>query len=356
MKRFVEGVARDQGGLFPAHLEDFIAEDNPVRVVDAFVDMLDLRTLGFASVDPQSTGRPGYHPGVLLKLYIYGYLNRVASSRHLECEAGRNVELMWLTGRLAPDHKTIADFRKNHGGAIQKVCAQFVVVCRDLGVLASGVVAVDGSKFKAVNSRGNNFTPTKTKRIEQAEAYILRYLTALERADRERDHQSDDALEAKTSRLKQKIEKLRQRIETLREMAEHVDATPGRQISLIDPDARAMASRGNGEHHLIIAHEVSNVGSDRAFVKTMGEKALNASGTKSIKVVADRGYYSRDEVLACTGTGITPYIPKTETSGGYKRGRFTNQDFRYDAEHHLIIAHEVSNQVCDHAKAGILKH
>jgi len=341
MKRFIEGVARDQGGLFPAHLEDFISEDNPVRAVDAFVDMLDLRDLGFAAVDPCATGRPGYHPGVLLKLYIYGYLNRIPSSRRLEREAGRNVELMWLTGRLAPDHKTIADFRKNHGEAIQKACAQFVVLCRGLGVLAGGVVAVDGSKFKAVNSRDNNFTPTKiAKRIEQAEAHILRYLTALERADRERDHQSDNALEAKTNRLQQKIEKLRQRIETLREMAGHVDAAPGRQISLSDPDARAMASRGNGtnvvgynvqiavdsEHHLIMAHEVSNVGSDRAFVKTMGEKALQASGNESIKVVADRGYYSRDEVLACTGTGVTPYIPMTETSGGYKRGRFTSQD------------------------------
>jgi transposase len=148
MKRFVEGVARDQGGLFAVHLEDFVDEDNPVRAVDAFVDKLDLRALGFDAVDPSATGRPGYHPAVLLKLYIYGYLNAVPSSRRLEREAGRNVELMWLTERLAPDHKTIADFRKDHGPAIQHACAQFVMLCRELGLFSKAIVAVDGSKFR----------------------------------------------------------------------------------------------------------------------------------------------------------------------------------------------------------------
>ena len=153
MKRFVEGEARDQGGLFPAHLEDFVGENNPVRAVDAFVEMLDLRELGFSSVDPKATGRPSYHPAILLKLYVYGYLNAIPSSRRLEREAGRNVELMWLTGRLAPDHKTIADFRKDHGRAIQQTCAQFVGLCRELGLFTKAIVALDGSKFKAVNRR-----------------------------------------------------------------------------------------------------------------------------------------------------------------------------------------------------------
>jgi transposase len=344
MKRFVEGVARDQGGLFPAHLEDFVDEDNPVRAVDAFVDKLDLRALGFEAVDPSATGRPGYHPAVLLKLYIYGYLNAVPSSRRLEREAGRNVELMWLTGRLAPDHKTIADFRKDHGAAIQQACAQFVMLCRELGLFSKAIVAVDGSKFKAVNSRDNNFTANKVeKRIEQTEVHIARYLTALERADR----QGGEIAEEKTPRLKEKIERLRQRVEDLRAMGEALKAAPGGQVSLTDPDARAMSSRGKGtdvvgynvqlavdaEHHLILAHEVTNIGNDRAQLVSMGEKARDASGHASITVLADRGYYSGDQIVACDGTGVEPIVPKTETSGGALRGRFTIQDFIYDPEH-----------------------
>jgi transposase len=344
MKRFVEGVARDQGGLFPAHLEDFIDEDNPVRAVDAFVDKLDLRALGFEAVDPSATGRPGYHPAVLLKLYIYGYLNAVPSSRRLEREAGRNVELMWLTERLAPDHKTIADFRKDHGAAIQRACAQFVMLCRELGLFSKAIVAVDGSKFKAVNSRDNNFTANKVeKRIEQTEVHIARYLTALERADR----QGGEIAEEKTPRLKEKIERLRQRVEDLRAMGEALKAAPGGQVSLTDPDARAMSSRGKGtdivgynvqiavdaEHHLILAHEVTNIGNDRAQLVSMGEKAREASGHASITVLADRGYYSGDQIVACDGTGVEPIVPKTETSGGAFRGRFTIQDFIYDREH-----------------------
>jgi transposase len=344
MKRFVEGMARDQGGLFPVHLEDFVDEDNPVRAVDVFVDKLDLRALGFDAVDPCATGRPGYHPAVLLKLYIYGYLNAVPSSRRLEREAGRNVELMWLTERLAPDHKTIADFRKDHGPAIQQACAQFVMLCRELGLFSKAIAAVDGSKFKAVNSRDNNFTANKVeKRIEQAELHIARYLTALERADR----QGGEIAEEKAPRLKEKIERLRQRIDDLRAMGETLKAAPGGQISLTDPDARAMSSHGKGtdvvgynvqiavdaEHHLILAHEVTNIGSDRAQLASIGEKARDASGHASITVLADRGYYSGDQIVACEGTGVEPIVPKTETSGGALRGRFTIQDFIYDPEH-----------------------
>jgi len=308
------------------------------------VDKLDLRALGFEAVDPSATGRPGYHPAVLLKLYIYGYLNAVPSSRRLEREAGRNVELMWLTERLAPDHKTIADFRKDHGAAIQQACAQFVMLCRELGLFSKAIVAVDGSKFKAVNSRDNNFTANKVeKRIEQAEVHIARYLTALERADR----QGGEVGEEKTPRLKEKIERLRQRIEDLRAMGETLKAAPGGQVSLTDPDARAMSSHGKGtdvvgynvqiavdtEHHLILAHEVTNIGNDRAQLASMGEKARDASGHASITVLADRGYYSGDQIVACDGTGVAPIVPKTETSGGALRGRFTIQDFIYDHEH-----------------------
>jgi transposase len=175
MKRFVEGTDRGQSTLFPEYLEDWIGEDNPVRVIDAFVEELDLAELGFDGVDPEVTGRPSYHPSVLLKLYIYGYLNRVQSSRRLEREAGHNVEVMWLSGRLVPDHKTIADFRKDNSTAIRKVCAQFIALCRAMGLLTQASVAIDGSKFKAVNNRDKNFTRAKMeRRMAQIEESVAR--------------------------------------------------------------------------------------------------------------------------------------------------------------------------------------
>src|SRR5690348_11963347 len=188
MKRFVEGVDRGQSTLFPECLDDWIDENNPVRVIDAFVDTLDLAELGFEGVEPAETGRPSYHPSALLKLYVYGYLNRVQSSRRLEREAGRNVEVMWLLGRLVPDHKTVADFRKDNGRAIRKVCARFVELCREMGLLAKASVAIDGSKFKAVNNRGRNFTRAKVERRRaQLEESVARYLSQLDTADR-RNH------------------------------------------------------------------------------------------------------------------------------------------------------------------------
>ena len=200
MRRFVEGQDRGQITLFPDCLEDWIGEDNPVRVIDAFVDELDLADLGFGGVDPEATGRPAYHPSVLLKLYIYGYLNRVQSSRRLEREAGRNVEVMWLTGRLVPDHKTIADFRKDNGPAIRKVCAQFVALCREIGLLTQASVAIDGSKFKAVNNRDKNFTRAKMeRRLAQVEESVARYLSQLDTADLQ---EPSEVLAAKTAHLK----------------------------------------------------------------------------------------------------------------------------------------------------------
>ena len=204
MRRFVEGIDRGQATLFPDCLADWIDENNPVRVIDAFVDKLDLSRLGFEGVAPEATGR--YHPAVLLKLYIYGYLNRVQSSRRLEREAGRNVEVMWLTGRLAPDHKTIADFRKDNGPAIRKVCARFVGLCRELGLLMTASVAIDGSKFKAVNNRDKNFTRAKmARRLAQIEESVARYLSQLDTADLQ---EPSEALAAKTTHLKEKLTKL----------------------------------------------------------------------------------------------------------------------------------------------------
>src|SRR5499425_667796 len=180
MKRFIEGEARSQATLLPEYLDDYIAEDNPVRAVDAFVEELDFKALGFEGADPAITGRPAYHPAVLLKIYIYGYLNRIASTRRLEREAQRNVELMWLTGRLAADFKTIADFRRENGVGIRNVCSRFVQLCRELKLFSQAIVAIDSSKFKAVNSRDRNFTPGKVdKRQEQIEQSVQRYLSAL---------------------------------------------------------------------------------------------------------------------------------------------------------------------------------
>ncbi len=211
MKRFVEGVDRGQSTLFPDRLEDWIGDDNPVRVIDVFVDQLDLGGLGFDRVAPPATGRPAYHPSVLLKLYIYGYLNRVRSSRRLEREAGRNVEVMWLTGRLVPDHKTIADFRKDNGPAIRKVCARFVALCRQLGLLAAASVAIDGSKFKAVNNRDRNFTSAKMKRrMAQIEESVARYLHQLDSNDRQ---EPSLAQTMRGTRLKEKIEILKQEMQ-----------------------------------------------------------------------------------------------------------------------------------------------
>src|SRR6186713_2401649 len=213
MKRFVEGADRGQSTLFPECLEDWIADDNSVRVIDVFVDELDLAELGFGGVEPEVTGRPSYHPSVLLKLYIYGYLNRVQSSRRLEREASRNVEVMWLLGRLAPDHKTIADFRKDNGAAIRTVCARFVALCRAMGLLQGTSVAVDGSKFKAVNNRDRNFTHAKmARRMAQIEESVDRYLGQLDSADRQ---EPSDAILTKTARLKEKIERLKQEMARL---------------------------------------------------------------------------------------------------------------------------------------------
>ena len=340
MRRFIEGEERTQITLMPECLEDYIAEDNPVRVVEVFVNELDLGALGFVGVDPATTGRPAYHPAVLLKLYIYGYLNRIHSSRRLEREAQRNVELMWLTGRLAPDFKTIADFRHDNGKAMRKVCQQFIVLCRKLDMFSQSMIAIDGSKFKAVNNRDRNFTRGKLKaRLKQIEESIERYLAAMDTADRT---QSEFA-EAKTSRLKDKIAKLKQQMQDLRAMEQRLQKAPDGQVSLTDPDARSMATSGRGtgivgynvqtavdaEHHLIVAHEVTNIGNDRDQLSAMAKQARVATGMDDLSVVADRGYFSGEEILACDEAGITPYVPKPLTSGSKAEGRFGKQDFVY---------------------------
>ena len=339
--------------MFPAQLEDYVAGDNPVRVIDFFVDQLDLRKLGFSAVDPKETGRPAYHPVVMLKIYVYGYLNRVSSSRRLERECQRNVEVMWLTGCLAPDFKTIADFRKDNGAAIRKVCREFIVVCGRAGVLTATAVAIDGSKFKAVNSRDRNFTEAKVaKRLEQIEASIERYLSLLEIADRQ-----PQAPELKRAHLKNKIGRLKQEIERMKAIETQLAQQEDTQISLTDPDARSMQGTGKAtgtvgynvqcavetEHHLIVAHEVTNAVNDRGQLLSMAKQAQAALGAETIEAFADRGYYNSEEVLACEGTGILPCVPKTQTSNNPNRGLFSGDDFIYDPEndHYTCPAGEI---------------
>ena len=341
MKRFVEGQDRGQSTLFPECLEDWIDEDNPVRVIDIFVDGLDLADLGFVGVDPEATGRPSYHPSVLLKLYIYGYLNRVQSSRRLEREAGRNIEVLWLLGRLNPDHKTIADFRKDNGVAIRKVCAQFVALCRELGLLTQASVAIDGSKFKAVNNRDKNFTRAKMeRRLAQIDESVARYLSQLDTADLQ---EPSEALAAKTAHLKEKLAKLASELQRLKALEKAMLASPDQQISLTDPDSRSMATSGRGsgvvgynvqvavdtEHHLIVTHEVTNTGSDRSQLANIATQAKQVLGADHLDVVADRGYFNSPEILACEQADITVAMPKPMTSGAKSDGRYGKQDFVY---------------------------
>ncbi len=340
MPRFVEGVDRTQNILFPASLDEYVAEDNPVRVIDAFADALNLAKLGFEGTIPAQTGRPSYHPGVLLKIYVYGYLNRIQSSRRLESETRRNVEMMWLTGHLTPDFKTIADFRKESGDAIRQTCRQFVMLCQQLDMFEAGEVAIDGSKFKAVNNRDKNFTERKLQaRIEQVEESIARYLEELDRADR----LPKLVPKARVEHIKEKIASLQRRIDGFNELEKQLREAPDQQISLTDPDARSMATSGRGTgmvgynvqtavdttHHLIVAHEVTNEGYDRAQLAAMGARAQESVGQEDLTVIADRGYFSGPEILACEQLGITPLVPKPLTSGNRAQGQFDKQDFVY---------------------------
>lgn len=307
-------------------------------MVDVFVDQLNLSELGFDGVKPAQTGRPAYHPASLLKIYIYRYLNRIQSSRRLERESRRNLELMWLTGRLAPDFKTIADFRRDNGPAICRVCREFVVLCRNLKLFSDATVAIDGSKFKAVNAHDRNFTKGKLdKRLKQIDESIQRYLTALDTADRN----SSDVTEIKTARIKEKIETLKRQMVGLKHIEEQLENTT--QVSLTDPDARAMAtsnSRGlvgynvqtavETKHHLIVAHEVTNGVSDRRQLANMASQAKAIMEVPQITAIADRGYFRGEEIVACDEARITAFVPKPQTSSAKAEGRFNNDEFIYD--------------------------
>jgi transposase len=308
-------------------------------VVDVFVDELDLKQLGFEGAEPEATGRPGYDPATPLKTYIYGHLNHIQSSRRLERERQRNVELIWLTGRLSPVFKTIADFRKDNGKAIRRVCWEFVL-CRRLNLFSVAIVAIDGSQFKAVNTRDKNFTDRKLQaRMQQLEESIARYLPDLDRADRD----PTAVTEARTEHLKDNVETVKAQMRRLRQIGEQMAQSPDGQVSMTDPDARSMATSGRGfgivgynvpaavdaKHHMIVTHEVTTSGSDRAHLSSMGKQTCEAIAVAKLTALADRGYYKGEELLACERAGINALVPKADTSNNLAKGQFDKRDFRY---------------------------
>lgn len=357
MKRFIEGENRFQATLFPERLDEYISEDNAVRVIDVFVDKLDLYELGFSGAEPRETGRPGYHPATMLKIYVYGYLNRIQSTRRLERETHRNVELIWLTGRLMPDFKTIADFRRDNRKAIRRVCAEFVGVCRELDLFSATLIAIDGSKFKAVNSRDKNFTRKSVeRRLRKTQANIDRYLAKLDAVDRE----EPEIREVTAVELKQKIASMEAKMEELKQRKSEVEAHPDKQVSLTDPDARSMMKAGGGsvvgynvqtavdsKHHLIAAHEVTDSPSDRGQLSSMALQAKAAlasdaleaetEDTQALTAVADPGYYKGEEIVDCYEAGIKALVPKVDTSESKAKGRYSKSDFRYDADRNEYV-------------------
>ena len=339
MSRFIEGQSRTQSTLFPEVLDDYIHEDNPIRAVDMFINSLDLSELGFARCQPAKTARPSYSPATMLKIYLYGYLNRIQSSRRLEKETQRNVELMWLVERLTPDFKTIADFRRDNGNAIQQVCKRFVLICRELNMFTDAIVAIDGTKFKAVNNIAKNYSRGLIKTcIETTEKDIANYLMELDRADRQ--SRTEDA-----EKLKGKLAKLQARLVSEKTIQQELETLPDKQISYTDPDSRRVALKHKGvlvgyniqaavdtKHHLILAHYVTNNPSDRHQLVPMSQHVQQALGKQDITILADRGYDDSTSFKTVHQAGVTAIVPKIRTSANRKKGLFTKEDFVYNKE------------------------
>ncbi len=341
MKRYIHGQDRTQATLLPELLDDYISEENAVRVIDVFVEQLNLHELGFEGASPSHTGRPSYHPSVMLKLYIYGYLNRIQSSRRLETETCRNVELMWLISRLSPDFKTIANFRRENGSAIKKVCSHFVELCRQMHLFEEAMIAIDGSKFKATNNCDKNFTQGKIKkRMLEVEQNIQHYLSDLEAADIRTPRLST----VHQTRLTARIAMFQAQMKVLESVEAELQNSPDLQLSRTDPDARSMQHRGFGmvgynvqaavdtKYHLILAHEVTNEGHDRTQLSNMGQQAKAALQVDRLVAIADKGYFKGEEVEACTHIGVIPIMPKCLTSGNKANGLFDKRHFIYEAE------------------------
>ncbi len=338
MTYHIKGESRAQSTLFPETLDDYISEDNPVRVVDVFVDQLSLSDLGFSLAMDKRTGRPGYHPATMLKLYIYGYLNRIQSSRRLENESHRNVELMWLLERLTPDFKTIADFRKDNGEGIKQVCRQFVEICRKLNMFDGADFAIDGSKFKAVNNKARNFTPAKVKaNIKKTEESIQKFMQQMDDADRA----ESGAVSVVST---EKLAWFKNRLAELKTIEKEVEAHPDKQVSQTDPDARLLSSNRlqaqvcynvqtavDTRHHLIVAHDIITT-TDRGHITRVARLVQQAMRRADITIHADKGYFSRQDIKDAHDLGITANVPQVDTSGAAKKGIFNKSLFVYDKE------------------------
>ena len=336
----ISGDDRSQLLLLPESVEDYVGSDNVVRFIDAFVDGLDLRAAGFGRVQAKTTGRPGYAPADLLKLYIYGYLNRVRSSRRLEVEARRNIEVIWLLRRLAPDFKTIADFRRDNRSAFRQVFREFVVLCRELDLFGRELIAVDGTRIKAVNSRERNFTKARlAKAMAESDERLARYLKQLDDADNDDEDGPDSGL---IDRLQEKIAAIRARRERLEGHGKALATSGEDQLSLTDPDARAMHSSSrvgvgynvqiavDTKHKLIAEQQVHNKVSDLGLLAETAEAARETLGIDEIDAVADRGYFKIEDIEACEAAGIVPYVPKPQRGSAVSKGFFTKDQFRYD--------------------------
>lgn len=341
MSGYIQGQSRDQGSLLPGLLDDYVGEAHLVRVIDRYIECQDMRSLGFERFEPAATGRPGYDPRLMLKLYLYGYLNRVRSSRRLESESGRNVELMWLLGKLSPDFKSIADFRRDNGLAVRALCREFSVFCIRQGLIKGDLVAIDGSKFAGVNHKGRNFNADKlTKRLTALDEKIAAYLKELDAndaadtsgppPDQAAVHKALKALEARKNQLQSHQQTL--------------TASGERQISLTDPDARAMKSGGGGAvvgynvqtavdatHKLIVNFQITNDGNDRNQLAVQAQAVKSLLGVEHLEVVADAGYADGEQYTQCQESGITAYVPACPSNNNEHRGLFGKQRFAYDA-------------------------
>jgi len=338
---YIAGVDREQQVLFPETLDEYVAEDNAVRFIDAFVATLDMAKLGFARAIPGEDGRPAYDPRDLLRLFIYGYLNRTRSSRKLEIETHRNLEVIWLMRKLRPDHKTISIFRREHPEALKQVTREFTVLCKELNLFGSSLVFIDGSKFRAVNNKDRNFTgPRLKKLLAMIDERIDEYLKELEEADAAEEGRAG----ATDADLRTKIEALRERKKLYASYQEQLKESGEKQLSLTDPESRRMKVRGDmdvcynvqiavdSKHHLIVAHDVTDEVNDREQLAPMAVAALEELGVGTLEVGADRGYHNGAHVVECEANGITPYVPAPNTSKNQGRGLFTKEEFTYSAE------------------------
>ena len=339
--RYIEGHCRSQRLLLPDLLDDYVTDDNPVRFIDAYVESLDLMSLGFTRAQAAFTGRPAYDPRDLLKLYIYGYLNRIRSSRRLERETHRNVELIWLLRKLRPDFKTIADFRKNNTKALQALFREFVLLCKQLDLFGAELLAIDGSKFKAVNNKHKNFTQAKLeKALQDIDEKVEQYLRDLDAADSEESSVHQPTREE----LQKKIENLQERQKRYRGFVEEITASGETQLSLTDPDSRSMPKSPkvdvgynvqiavDSQHKLIVAQEVTNAVTDDDQLSPMALRAKETLGVERVRAVADMGYYHGHEIKACEEAGIDAYVPKPSTSANTKLGLFGKERFTYDPQ------------------------